>query len=276
MLQSEDRRKAWDEVNPDDAARQRMRARQEEELAKQKRQKAAEEQQKSQQQKDEEEQKRKQQKEGDEEQPEQDEPEQDEPEQSQPDDPKLVSEDPNGSWQKVTGVAVSTEQLTEFYTKHDASKLSQVHTVQARYHDDAAFLFATLKKKYGAAPVPTKAGQRNIYRVLEIARDAPPEEIGRSYRRLSRRFHVDKWFTPDVVSMISAAPDGKERLQALRTVYKMNFQAVAKAYSILRDPQQRKEWDSRHPDAAYPTGDTARSSGSSGSSGSCHCQWNGL
>lgn len=60
---------------------------------------------------------------------------------------------------------------------------------------------------------------QNLYRILESAPTAPPEQLKASYRRLARRNHPDH--------------GGSERA----------FQCLASAYHVLSDPQRRLEYD---------------------------------
>lgn len=60
------------------------------------------------------------------------------------------------------------------------------------------------------------------YAVLGVARDAPAEEIKRSYRKLARELHPD--VNPD--------PESQER-----------FKQVTAAYEVLSDPEKREMYD---------------------------------
>ncbi len=63
---------------------------------------------------------------------------------------------------------------------------------------------------------------KDYYKVLEVARDASPEAIKRSYRKLARRFHPD----------VSKEPEAEER-----------FKQVQEAYEVLKDPEKRAAYD---------------------------------
>ena len=63
---------------------------------------------------------------------------------------------------------------------------------------------------------------RDYYETLGVARDAEPEEIKRSYRRLARKFHPD----------VSKEPDAME-----------HFKEVQEAYEVLKDPEKREAYD---------------------------------
>jgi molecular chaperone DnaJ len=62
----------------------------------------------------------------------------------------------------------------------------------------------------------------DYYELLGIGRDASPEEIKRSFRRLARELHPDT--NPD--------PEAEAR-----------FKAVAQAYEVLSDPDKRQRYD---------------------------------
>ena len=64
------------------------------------------------------------------------------------------------------------------------------------------------------------------YAILHVARYATGDEIRKSYYDLARKTHPDK-------------NSSEEKLR--------RFQEIAAAYEILSDPEQRIEWDRRHP-----------------------------
>ena len=57
---------------------------------------------------------------------------------------------------------------------------------------------------------------------MGVGRDAKPDEIKRSYRRLARKFHPD----------VSEEPDAEER-----------FKEVQEAHEVLKDPEKREAYD---------------------------------
>ena len=63
----------------------------------------------------------------------------------------------------------------------------------------------------------------DLYKVLEVSKDAPREEIRRSYRRLARKYHPD------------ANPNDRGAEE--------RFKEVQHAYEILSDPEKRREYD---------------------------------
>lgn len=80
------------------------------------------------------------------------------------------------------------------------------------------------------------SGQRfpgeDLYQILEINRDATPDEIKESHRRLVLRYHPDK-----------AGPSKKN--EAI-------FSSIREAYKVLSDPARRSDYDrSRHGKTAY-------------------------
>jgi len=64
---------------------------------------------------------------------------------------------------------------------------------------------------------------RDLYKILEVSRDASPEEIKKSYRRLAKKLHPDR------------NPDDKEAEE--------RFKDVSGAYAVLSDGEKRKLYD---------------------------------
>ncbi|XP_013139372.1 PREDICTED: dnaJ homolog subfamily C member 25 homolog [Papilio polytes] len=69
-------------------------------------------------------------------------------------------------------------------------------------------------------------GKKNCYEVLGISREATKNEIGRSYRQLAKKFHPDMHRSPD------AKKEAEEK-----------FKEIATAYEILRDDEERSDYD---------------------------------
>jgi curved DNA-binding protein len=65
-------------------------------------------------------------------------------------------------------------------------------------------------------------GYRDYYEVLGVDRDASPDEIQRTYRRLARRYHPD----------VNKDPEAESR-----------FKEISEAYEVLRDPEKRARYD---------------------------------
>jgi molecular chaperone DnaJ len=63
----------------------------------------------------------------------------------------------------------------------------------------------------------------DLYKVLEVSKEAPQDEIRRSYRRLARKYHPD------------ANPGDKEAEE--------RFKEVQHAYEVLSNPEKRREYD---------------------------------
>src|ERR671911_580137 len=63
----------------------------------------------------------------------------------------------------------------------------------------------------------------DLYKVLEVSKDAPQDEIRRSYRRLARKYHPD-------------ANPGDKRAEE-------RFKEVQHAYEVLSTPEKRREYD---------------------------------
>jgi DnaJ-class molecular chaperone len=71
------------------------------------------------------------------------------------------------------------------------------------------------------------------YRQLQVTRTADAEVIERAYKALSMKYHPDR----------TAA---REREAATR-----RMQAINQAYSVLRDPAKRREYDATLPPEGY-------------------------
>jgi curved DNA-binding protein len=63
---------------------------------------------------------------------------------------------------------------------------------------------------------------RDYYHVMELPRDASPEDIKRAYRRLARKYHPD----------VSKEPDAEAR-----------FKELGEAYAVLGDAEKRAAYD---------------------------------
>ncbi len=64
---------------------------------------------------------------------------------------------------------------------------------------------------------------KNLYKILEVSKDASQEEIKKSYRKLSMKYHPDR------------NTDDKEAEE--------KFKEISVAYATLSNPQKRKEYD---------------------------------
>lgn len=67
------------------------------------------------------------------------------------------------------------------------------------------------------------AAERDLYAILELERTATPKQVKKAYRRLSLRWHPDK------------NADSKEA--------EAKFVDISQAYSVLSDPEKRKNYD---------------------------------
>jgi molecular chaperone DnaJ len=65
--------------------------------------------------------------------------------------------------------------------------------------------------------------EKDFYKILGVAKDAPEAEIKKSYRKLARQFHPD-----------SNPGDAKAEAK---------FKEISEAFSVLSDSEQRKEYD---------------------------------
>ena len=67
------------------------------------------------------------------------------------------------------------------------------------------------------------AKTEDYYQILNIKRDASPEEIKKAYRKLARKYH------PDV------NPGDKQSEE--------RFKKISQAYDVLSDPKKREIYD---------------------------------
>lgn len=63
---------------------------------------------------------------------------------------------------------------------------------------------------------------KDYYKIMGLAREAPPEEIKRAYRKLARKYH------PDVSKEANA---------------ETKFKELGEAYEVLKDPEKRAAYD---------------------------------
>lgn len=69
-------------------------------------------------------------------------------------------------------------------------------------------------------------GKENCYEVLGVTREATKNEIAKSYRQLAKRFHPD----------LHRSPEAKKEAEE-------KFKEIATAYEILRDDEERSDYD---------------------------------
>ncbi|XP_028167353.1 dnaJ homolog subfamily C member 25 homolog [Ostrinia nubilalis] len=69
-------------------------------------------------------------------------------------------------------------------------------------------------------------GKQNCYEVLGLTREATKSEIGKTYRQLAKKFHPD----------LHRDPEAKK-------VAEEKFKEIATAYEILRDDEERTDYD---------------------------------
>src|ERR687885_302329 len=80
----------------------------------------------------------------------------------------------------------------------------------------------------------------DLYKVLEVSKEASQDEIRRSYRRLARKYHPD------------ANPGDKQAEE--------RFKEIQHAYEILSKPEKRREYD-EGPRTFFGSGGTAQPGG---------------
>lgn len=76
----------------------------------------------------------------------------------------------------------------------------------------------------------SRTENKNYYEILEVGRDASLEEIKKSYLRLVKSYHPDKF---------AHLPLGKDIIQKVSLI----FQRIQMAYDTLSDPQTRASYD---------------------------------
>ena len=64
----------------------------------------------------------------------------------------------------------------------------------------------------------------NYYKILEIEKNASPEQIKKAYRKMALKYHPDR----------NKNDDAEER-----------FKEISKAYQILSDPFKRSQYDTK-------------------------------
>lgn len=87
------------------------------------------------------------------------------------------------------------------------------------------FLFLLVSPSYGFLD-GLYCGLENCYEILDVTRDASRGEITKGYRKLARKWHPD---------MASKAEENEE--------FTKMFQKIANAYEILRDDEQRENYN---------------------------------
>src|SRR5450432_2277223 len=86
--------------------------------------------------------------------------------------------------------------------------------------------------------------EKDFYKTLGVAKDAPAAEIKKSYRKLARKYHPDA---------NKGDPASEER-----------FKEISEAYNVLSDEKRRKEYDDAR---SLFGGGGVRMPGSAGGSG---------
>ena len=64
---------------------------------------------------------------------------------------------------------------------------------------------------------------KDFYKILGVSKDVSDADLKKTYRKLARKYHPD-------------SNQGDEKAEA-------KFKEISEAYSVLSDPEQRKEYD---------------------------------
>ena len=100
------------------------------------------------------------------------------------------------TWRQIPHLAISKNQLVNFYSVVDPSKIVHVDEFVSRFAQQAPLLHDQLMAKYPQhaelVPVPSKEAQADYFKVLELERGATPQDVRARYRELSLEFHPDK------------------------------------------------------------------------------------
>lgn len=108
-------------------------------------------------------------------------------------------------------------------SKEDLNKVLQLDS----NNRDAVLLLEDIRME------EKKLERRDFYKILDVNRNATPEEIRQSYRKLATKWH----------------PDKNMESQEKREYAEKMFKNVNEAYNILSDPKKRKIYDEGgHPD----------------------------
>ena len=70
------------------------------------------------------------------------------------------------------------------------------------------------------------SSKKDFYEILGVKKDATKDEIRKAYKKLALKWHPDK------------NPENKKEAEE-------KFKEIAEAYSVLSDPDKRKEYDNR-------------------------------
>lgn len=85
---------------------------------------------------------------------------------------------------------------------------------------------------------------KDYYQILDIGRDATPEEIKKAYRKTIFKVH------PDRKKAQIDRLDDEELKGEIEGIYNEKFQKIQEAYEVLSDPEKRKEYNiqyDKHP-----------------------------
>jgi DnaJ homolog subfamily C member 7 len=72
------------------------------------------------------------------------------------------------------------------------------------------------------------AGRKDLYKILEVTRDADQDDIRKAYRKMALKYHPDK-----------QGGKTEAEIEAAST----KFKGVSEAYEILSDPEKKSKYD---------------------------------
>ena len=142
-------------------------------------------------------------------------------------------------WRSIPHLEISKKDLVLFYSAVDSTKIQHISEF-FRMYPHAPELHDKLCAKYpdrSDVPLPNKAAQGDLFKVLEIDRQSSAMHLRAQFRRLSREFHPDK----------QAGASARDAAWAAT-----NFQAVASAYEVLSDATRRGRWEQENADPNVP------------------------
>ena len=72
-----------------------------------------------------------------------------------------------------------------------------------------------------------KAKKKDYYKIMELSRDATPEDIRKAYKKLAPKYH----------------PDRNSESEESKKIAEIKFKEVSEAYQVLSDPKKKQMFD---------------------------------